>query len=166
MAEITLKGNTIHTSGNLPTAGNQAPDFKLVNGDLAECGLSDYSGKRVILNIFPSIDTPVCATAARRFNQEAGDLDNTVVLCISGDLPFAQKRFCAAEGLDNVINLSTFRDQDFGQDYGVAIIDGPLAGLLARAVVIINEEGNVTYTEQVPEITQEPDYAAALQRLG
>ncbi|PLX81270.1 MAG: thiol peroxidase [Desulfuromonas sp.] len=166
MAKITLKGNPIHTSGSLPPTGSQAPDFKLVGGDLAESGLSDYSGKSIILNIFPSIDTPVCATAARRFNQEASDLDNTVVLCISGDLPFAQKRFCAAEGLDNVVNLSTFRDRDFGKDYGVAIVDGPLAGLLARAVVIIDKTGNITYTEQVPEITQEPDYATALQSLA
>jgi thiol peroxidase len=166
MADITLKGNSIHTSGTLPAIGSTAPDFLLTGTDLADVSLKDFAGKTVVLNIFPSIDTPVCATSVRRFNADAGKLPNTVVLCISLDLPFAHKRFCGAEGLDNVRSLTELRQRAFGEAYGVRIVDGPLAGLLARAVVIINGTGQVVYTEQVPEIVQEPDYAAALQHLN
>lgn len=162
MAQITLKGNPIETTGDLPAVGTQAPGFSLVGADLAEVSLADQSGKTVILNIFPSIDTGVCATSVRRFNAEAGSLDNTVVLCVSADLPFAHGRFCGAEGLEDVIPLSTFRSPEFGQAYGLTITTGPLAGLLSRAVVVIDGQGQVTYIEQVPEIAQEPDYDAAL----
>jgi thiol peroxidase len=165
MATITLKGMEIHTSGSLPEVGSQAPAFSLTGGNLQDVTLADFAGKRVIVNIFPSLDTAVCAMSVRRFNAEASKLDNTVVLCISKDLPFAQARFCGAEGLDDVITLSMMRDAAFGTDYGVNIIDGPMAGLLARAVVIVDETGNVIYTELVPEIAQEPDYEAALKQL-
>jgi thiol peroxidase len=165
MATITLKGMEIHTSGSLPEVGSQAPAFSLTGGNLQDVTLADFAGKRVIVNIFPSLDTAVCAMSVRRFNAEASKLDNTVVLCISKDLPFAQARFCGAEGLDDVITLSMMRDAAFGKDYGVNIIDGPMAGLLARAVVIVDETGNVIYTELVPEIAQEPDYEAALKQL-
>lgn len=165
MAIITLKGMEIHTSGSLPAVGSLAPDFLLTRGNLQDVSRSDFAGKRVILNIFPSLDTAVCAMSVRRFNAEASKLHNTVVLCISKDLPFAQARFCGAEGLDDVITLSMMRNAAFGEDYGVTITDGPMAGLLARAVVILDENGNVTYTELVPEIAQEPDYEAALQQL-
>lgn len=165
MATITLKGMEIHTGGSLPEVGSQAPAFSLTGGNLQDVTLADFAGKRVILNIFPSLDTAVCAMSVRRFNAEASKLDNTVVLCISKDLPFAQARFCGAEGLDDVITLSMMRDAAFGKDYGVNIIDGPMAGLLARAVVILDEKGNVIYTELVPEIAQEPDYEAALKQL-
>lgn len=165
MAIITLKGMEIHTSGSLPAVGSLAPDFLLTGGNLQDVSRSDFAGKRVILNIFPSLDTAVCAMSVRRFNAEASKLHNTVVLCISKDLPFAQARFCGAEGLDDVITLSMMRNAAFGEDYGVTITDGPMAGLLARAVVILDENGNVTYTELVPEIAQEPDYEAALQQL-
>lgn len=160
-----MKGNPIHTSGSLPAAGSKAPDFVLTGTDLSEKTSAEYKGKKVILNIFPSIDTAVCAASVRKFNQEASGLDNTVVLCISADLPFALNRFCGAEGLDNVIPLSAFRSS-FGEDYGVKITDSPLKDLLSRAVVILNEEGEVTYTEQVPETTEEPDYKAALDSLA
>lgn len=162
MAEITLKGNTIHTLGNLPAVGEEAPDFTLVKTDLSEGKLSDYKGKKVVLNIFPSLDTSTCAASVRRFNAEASNLENTVVLCISKDLPFAQARFCGAEGLDNVITLSDFRTGQFGKKYQVEITDGPLAGLESRAVVVVDEKGNVIYNQQVPEITDEPDYESAL----
>jgi thiol peroxidase len=165
MATITLKGNTIHTLGNLPQIGQQAPDFTLVKNDLSTTQLSDYQGQKVVLNIFPSIDTGVCATSVRKFNEEAASLQNTKVLCISKDLPFAQARFCAAEGIENVENLSDFRTGSFGKDFGIEIIDGPLAGLHARAVVVLDETGKVTYTELVPEIGQEPDYQSAINSL-
>ena len=165
MASITLKGNPVSTVGELPSAGNPAPAFTGVKSDLSECALGDLAGKKVVLNIFPSIDTGVCAASTHRFNQEAQSLENTVVLCISVDLPFALGRFCGAEGLENVVPVSVFRNPEFGSDYGVTIADGPLSGLLSRAVVVINESGNVVYTEQVPEITQEPDYAAALAAI-
>lgn len=165
MADITLKGNPIHTKGNLPSVGSKAPDFKLTNSELSEKSLSDYKGKKVVLNIFPSVDTGTCAASVRRFNQEASGLDNTVVLCISRDLPFAQNRFCAAEGLTNVETLSEFRDGNFSDAYQLKITDGPLAGLMSRAVVVVNEDGNVIYTEQVPEIVDEPDYDQALASL-
>ena len=165
MAEITLSGNVIHTCGMLPAVGSQAPDFVLTRTDLADVSLKDFADKKIVLNIFPSIDTPVCATAVRKFNVEAARLANTVVLCVSVDLPFALKRFCGAEGLEQVIPAAELRRRKFGEDYGVRIVDGPLAGLFARAVVIIDGQGKEIYTEQVPEIGQEPDYAAALKAL-
>jgi len=165
MAEITLKGNPIHTLGTLPETGSMAPEFKLVKTDLSEAKLSDYKGKKVVLNIFPSLDTATCAASVRRFNAEASALDNTVVLCISKDLPFAQARFCGAEGLNDVITLSDFRDGNFGKAYQVEIVDGPLAALESRAVVIVDEEGKVIYTQQVPEIVDEPNYEEALNVL-
>ncbi|NQU31951.1 MAG: thiol peroxidase [Bacteroidetes bacterium] len=165
MAQITLKGNAINTIGNLPKVGSIAPGFTLVKNDLSSGSLSDYKGKKVVLNIFPSLDTGTCAASVRRFNQEASKLDNTVVLCISKDLPFAQARFCGAEGLKDVINMSDFRTGEFGKAYGVEIADGPLAGLESRSVVVIDEEGKVIYTEQVPEIIDEPDYDKALAAL-
>jgi len=165
MAEITLKGNPVHTLGTLPGKGTQAPNFTLVKNDLSEAKLSDYKGKKVVLNIFPSLDTPTCAASVRHFNAEASKLDNTVVLCISKDLPFAQARFCGAEGLDKVETLSDFRDGNFGKNYRVEIMDGPLAGLESRAVVILDEEGTILYIQQVPEIVDEPDYEAALAAL-
>ncbi|SDP47333.1 thiol peroxidase [Desulforhopalus singaporensis] len=166
MAKITLKGNVIDTAGSLPAVGTVAPDFTAVKTDLSETSLGKYRGKNVILNIFPSIDTGVCAASARRFNAEASGKDNSVVLCISADLPFAHGRFCEAEGLDDVIPVSIFRNPDFGDSYGQTIITGPLAGLLARAVVVVDPEGKVCYTEQVPEIGQEPDYEAALKTIA
>ena len=165
MATITLKGNAVYTSGDLPAVGSQAPDFKLVKNDLSESSLSEYKGSKVILNIFPSIDTGTCAASVRQFNKEAAELDNTKVLCISRDLPFAQARFCGAEGIANVINLSDFRTGSFGKDYGLQIVDGPLNGLLSRSVVVLDESGKVIYTEQVPEIVDEPNYKAALEAL-
>lgn len=165
MAMITLKGNSIETIGALPAKAAAAPDFTLVKTDLSEVTLADYKGKKVVLNIFPSIDTPVCAASVRRFNQSAGELANTVVLCISADLPFAHSRFCETDGLKNVESLSVFRSPAFGKDYGVTITTGPIAGLLSRAIVIIDADGKVAYTEQVPEITQEPNYDAALAAL-
>ncbi|HOE90885.1 MAG TPA: thiol peroxidase [Candidatus Cloacimonadota bacterium] len=165
MAKITLKGNPINTIDNLPAVGLLAPDFVLTANDLAEKSLSDYLGKRIILNIFPSLDTSVCAASVRRFNVEASKLENAVVLCISADLPFAQARFCGAEGIENVETLSSFRS-DFAEKYGVKIIDGPMKGLSARAVIVINENGHVIYQELVPEIVQEPDYEKALNVLN
>ncbi len=165
MTKITFQGNPVSVGGELPKAGVQAPDFSLVKGDLSEVKLSDYKGKNVVLNIFPSLDTGICAASVRRFNKSASTLDNTVVLCISADLPFASSRFCAAEGLENVITLSTFRDKDFAEKYGIMMTDGPLRGLLARAVVVVNPEGNVVYTELVPEIAQEPDYDSAINSI-
>ncbi len=166
MAEITLKGNPIHTYSELPAIGSDAPDFLLTKTDLADVSLKDVAGQKVVLNIFPSIDTPVCAASVRKFNEEAQKLDNTVVLCVSLDLPFAHERFCGAEGLEKVIPVTELRQRGFGEDYGVRIIDGPLKGLFSRAVVIIDEKGNVIYTEQVPEIAQEPNYKAALKALS
>ena len=164
MSEITFKGNSIHTCGNLPQVDSSAKNFGLVSVDLSEKNLNDYKGKKVVLNIFPSVDTGVCATSVRKFNQEAANKDNTIVLCISKDLPFAQSRFCAAEGIDNVEMLSTFRS-DFGEDYGLTMVDGPLKGLLSRAVIVLDENGKVIYTEQVTEITNEPNYEAALKHI-
>lgn len=165
MSSIKLKGNPINTSGSLPAKGTKAQDFKLVKSDLSELKLSDLLGKKVVLNIFPSLDTGVCAASVRRFNKDASELDNTVVVCVSKDLPFAHGRFCTAEGLNNVVTASDFREGNFGRDYGVNIIDGPLAGLHSRAVIVLDEKGVVKYTEQVPDIVQEPDYEAALQAL-
>lgn len=164
MSTITFKGNPIHTIGNLPEVGNQAQEFTMVSGDLSEKNLADYTGKRVVLNIFPSIDTGICAASARKFNEEASTLDNTVVINVSRDLPFALSRFCAAEGLNNVETLSDFRG-NFGEDYGVTLSDSPLKGLLSRAVVVLDEKAHVIYTEQVPEIGQEPNYEAAIASL-
>lgn len=165
MAQITFKGNPINTSGNLPEVGTKAPDFNLTAGDLSEKSLSDYKGKNVVLNIFPSVDTGVCAQSVRTFNEKVSAADNTVVLCVSKDLPFALSRFCAAEGLKNVETLSDFKSNEFSDAYGVKMTDGPLNGLLSRAVVVLNPEGNVIYNEQVPEIGQEPDYNNALNAL-
>ncbi len=162
MATVTLGGNPVSTSGDLPAVGKKAPDFTLTGGDLADVSLSKYAGKKVILNIFPSIDTAVCATSVRKFNQAAAGLPNTVVLAISRDLPFAQKRFCGAEGIENVVTLSAMKDTDFGKSYGVLMTSGPLAGLFARSVVVLDEKGNVKYKELVPEIKEEPKYDAAL----
>ena len=164
MANITLGGNPIHSIGELPEVGSEMKDFKLTGADLNEKTLSDFAGKRKILNIFPSIDTGVCAASARAFNVKAGDLENTVVINISKDLPFALSRFCAAEGLDHVESLSDFRG-NFGEDYGVELVDSPMKGLLSRAVIVADENNNVLYTEQVPEIAQEPNYEAALAAL-
>lgn len=165
MATITLKGNPIHTSGELPPVGSPAPAFLLTRGDLSDASLADFATRRKLLNIVPSLDTGVCAASARRFNKEAAAVPNAVVLTISRDLPFAQSRFCAAEGIENVVMLSEMRDLSFGEAYGVRIVDGPLRGLLARAVVVLDEKDRVLYTEQVPEIAEEPDYARALAAL-
>ncbi len=165
MAQITFKGNPINTAGNLPEIGTKAPNFTLTGSDLSEKSLNDYAGKNVVLNIFPSVDTGVCAQSVRTFNEKVSAVDNTVVLCISKDLPFALNRFCAAEGLQNVETLSDFKTSDFNNAYGVQMTDGPLNGLLSRAVVVINPEGNVVYNEQVPEIGQEPDYNHAINAL-
>jgi len=165
MASITLGGNSINTTGNLPEKGVKAPDFKLVKSDLSSLSLGDLKGKKVVLNIFPSLDTGVCAASVRQFNAAASELENTVVVCVSKDLPFAHSRFCVAEGLQNVVSASDFKDGSFGNDYGVTIAESPLAGLLSRAVVVLDEEGMVKYTEQVPEIAQEPDYESALMAI-
>jgi len=165
MATVTLKGTPFKTSGELPAKGDKAPDFTLVKTDLSEVGLSDFSGKRVVLNIFPSLDTPTCANSVRTFNDKASTLNNTVVLCVSQDLPFAQARFCGAEGLDQVIPASAFRSS-FADDYGVRMAEGPLTGLNARAVVIIDEKGKVVYNQLVGEVAEEPDYEAALKALS
>ncbi len=165
MAQITLKGNPINTIGSLPEVGFQAPDFKLTKTDLSDVSLQDFTGKKVVLNIFPSLDTGICAASVRHFNADLEKLDNTVVLCVSLDLPFAHVRFCTTEGLENVTNLSGLRTRSFGKDYGVMISDGPMAGLFSRAVVILDEAGKTIYTEQVPEIVQEPNYEAALDAL-
>jgi thioredoxin-dependent peroxiredoxin len=165
MAKISLKGNPVNTSGNLPAKGAQAPDFTLVKSDLGNLNLSELKGKKLILSISPSLDTSVCATSARKFNQMAADKANTVVIAITKDLPFASVRFCTTEGIKNVMTLSGFRDHSFGKSYGVDIIDGPMAGLYARSIVVIDEKGKVTYTQLVPETTQEPDYEAALAAL-
>lgn len=165
MATITLGGDTIHTTGQLPQKGTKAPAFKLAKNDLTDANLKDFAGKKVVMNIFPSVDTSVCATSVRKFNKQASELENTIVLCISRDLPFAQARFCAAEGLENVLNLSDFRTGKFGDDYGLAIADGAFEGLLSRVVIVLNEEGKILYEQQVPEIGQEPDYDAVLKFL-
>ena len=165
MAKITLKGNDCNTSGDLPAVGSAAPDFTLVAGDLSEKTLADYAGKQVVLNIVPSLDTGTCATSAKTFNSKAGEAGDTVIVNVSKDLPFAQKRFCDAESLEHIDNLSAFRCGGFADGYGAAIVDGPLKGLLCRAVVIIDGEGKVKYTQLVPEIVDEPDYDAALAAL-
>ena len=165
MASITLGGNPIHTSGELPKIGTKLADFKLVKNDLSIASLADFAGTKLVLNIFPSIDTGTCATSVRKFNESASKLNNTKVLCISRDLPFAQKRFCGAEGIENVINLSDFRDGSFGKDNGLEIVDSVLSGLHSRAIIVVDTDGTVLYTEQVPEIADEPNYDAALAAL-
>lgn len=165
MATITLQGNPIETAGNLPNKNQKAPNFNLVAGDLSEKKISDFAGTKLILNIFPSVDTGTCATSVREFNKKAASLNNTKVLCISRDLPFAQSRFCGAEGIDNVLMLSDFVNGDFGKDYGLEITTGPLKGLHSRCIVVVNEEGNVVYTEQVGEVVDEPNYEEALKAL-
>lgn len=164
MTTVTLRGNSVETIGSLPAIGSTAPDFTLVGADLGEIKKTDFPQKRLILNIFPSVDTPTCAMSVRKFNQTASELDNTVVLCISADLPFAQNRFCGAEGLSNVKTASTFRSS-FGEDYGVQFSTGPLLGLLSRSIVVIDADGKVIYTEQVQETANEPNYDAAIAAL-
>jgi thiol peroxidase len=166
MSEVTFKGQLISVDGQFPAVGSQAPAFRLVGSDLSDVALSDFAGKRKVLNIFPSVDTGVCAASVRRFNQLAGQLQNTVVLCISADLPFAQARFCGAEGLDRVTNLSMMRGRQFLNDYGVSIASGPLAGLAARAVLVLDGQDKVIHAERVSEIANEPDYEAALNALA
>lgn len=166
MATITLKGNPIETIGELPAVGTSVPDFQLTDTDLQDLTLQDFAGKNLIFNIFPSLDTPVCGASVRKFNSEAASLENSAVLCISADLPFAHKRFCESEGIDNVYPLSAFRSAGFGKDFGVEITTGPLAGLLSRAVIVVSPEGVVKYVEQVPEIAQDPDFEAALKALA
>jgi len=164
MTKVTMKGNPVETVGQLPAVGSPAPAFTLVQGDLSDLTLEALAGKRIVLNIFPSVDTGTCAMSVRTFNEKAASLDNAVVVCVSADLPFAMTRFCGAEGIENVKLGSTFRS-NFGSDYGVTFKSGPLAGLLSRAVVVIDEAGKVAYTEQVAEITEEPDYESALAAL-
>jgi thiol peroxidase len=165
MASITLGGNPIHTSGELPKVGTKLADFKLVKNDLSIASLGDFAGSKLILNIFPSIDTGTCAASVRKFNESASKLENTKVLCISRDLPFAQKRFCGAEGLENVVNLSDFQEGSFGKTNGLEIVDGALAGLHSRSIIVVDENGTIIHTEQVPEIANEPNYEAALASL-
>lgn len=165
MATVTLQGNELHTTGDLPAVGSPAPDFVLVDGQLANKKLSDFSGKKIIMNIVPSLDTPTCATSTKTFNKHAGRLPDAVVLVISADLPFAQGRFCGAEQIENVVPLSMMRTRAFAKDYGVLITDGPLAGITARAVVVLDAGHKVVYTELVPEIADEPNYEAALAAL-
>ncbi|MGH8278613.1 MAG: thiol peroxidase [Gammaproteobacteria bacterium] len=166
MAKITLHGNAIHTSGQLPKVGSHAPDFKLTNKDLKDVSLADYKGKKKLLNIVPSLDTPVCAISTKKFNEHAKQYPDSVILVVSADLPFAQGRFCGNEHLDNVVPLSLIRGKKFAEDYGVLIKDGPLAGVTARAVVVLDAHDKVVYTQLVPEIGQEPDYDQALKALG
>jgi thioredoxin-dependent peroxiredoxin len=165
MAQVTLKGTPIQTNGELPAVGTKAPAFRLVTGDLKDVTLEDFKGKKKILNIVPSLDTSVCAASTRKFNQEAGSLPGTVVLIVSADLPFASKRFCSAEGLQNVVPLSLMRSKAFAKDYGVLLQDGPLAGVTARAVVVLDENDKVVHSQLVPDIGQEPDYQAALKAV-
>jgi len=166
MAQITLQGNPIKTTGDLPAIGNQAPDFSLVTSDLRDVSLKEFAGKKKLLNIVPSLDTAVCATSTRKFNETAGNRGDCVVLVISADLPFAAGRFCSTEGLQNVITLSMMRSKNFAKDYGVLIEDGPLAGITARALVVLDEQNKVLFTQLVPEIAQEPDYEGALAALN
>lgn len=166
MATVTLKGNPIQVHGDLPAKGSDAPGFRLVGGDLKDITLHDFAGKRKVLNIFPSVDTPTCATSVRKFNEKVGSLKDTVVLCISADLPFAQGRFCGAEGLKNVVNASLMRGRNFAKDYGVLIENSPFAGLTARAVVVLDADNKVLHTELVAEIADEPNYDAALAALS
>ncbi len=165
MATVTLKGNEIQTLGELPAVGSKAPNFSLTAGDLSVKTLEDFSGSKVVLNIFPSLDTGTCAQSVRQFNKEASALENTKILCISRDLPFAQGRFCGAEGLENVINLSDYKNGNFGKDYGLIFINGPLDALLSRCVIVLDENGIIQYTEQVPETVDEPNYKAAIDAL-
>lgn len=165
MATVTLEGNPLNTNGDLPAVGSDAPAFKLTDGGLADVGLGDYAGKKKLLNIVPSLDTGICAISTKKFNETAAGRDDVVVLVVSADLPFAQGRFCEAQGTDKVVTLSMMRDRNFAKDYGVLITDGPLAGITARAVVVLDENDKVVYTELVPEIAQEPDYAAAIAAL-
>ncbi len=165
MAQVTLGGNVVNTSGDLPAIGSQAPAFTLTKSDLSAVSLADFAGKSLVLNIFPSLDTATCATSVRTFNERAGDLDNTAVLCVSADLPFAAGRFCSTEGIDNVITGSTFKNPEFLEDYGIKLVDGRLEGLAARSVVVVGADGVVRHTELVPEIAHEPDYDAALAAL-
>ena len=165
MAHTLLGPNSVNTNSDLPAIGSTAPDFTLVTADLKNVVLGDYAGKNVILNIFPSIDTNVCATSVREFNKRAASLDNTVVLCVSKDLPFAIKRFCGAEGIDKVITVSDFRNKGFSKNYGVELVDGAFEGLDARAIVVIDKVGKVKYTELVPQIGQEPNYEAAINAI-
>lgn len=165
MATVTLKGNPFQTIGELPAIGSKAPEFNLTASDLSTKGLEDFKGNKLVLNIFPSIDTGTCAASVRQFNKEAGNLENTKVLCISRDLPFALGRFCGAEGLDNVVTLSDYKNGDFGKNYGVIFTNGPLDALLSRSIIVLDEKGNVVYTEQVSETTEEPNYKDALAEL-
>lgn len=165
MATVTLKGNPIHTNGDLPPVGSQAPDFRLVDKDLRDMGLADFAGKRKLLNIVPSLDTPVCAISTRKFSEYARGRGDVAVLIVSADLPFAAGRFCSTEGIDNVVTLSMMRSRSFAKDYGVLITDGPLAGITARSVVVLDAHDRVVYTELVPEILQEPDYEKAIAAL-
>ena len=166
MARISSRGELVDTSGELPEIGSRAPDFSLRKADLSPVSLADYTGKRLVLNIFPSIDTPTCAKSVRRFNEQAAAMPNTRVLCVSADLPFALKRFCGAEGIDNLDTASVYRAPGFGLDYGVYMAEGRLGGLLARAIVLVDESGTVVYRELVPEIAQEPDYDAIMESLA
>lgn len=166
MSTVKFKGGSVTLSGKIPQKVNQAPEFLLTKNDLSDVSSKDFSGTKIVMNIFPSVDTGVCAASVRRFNQEAARLAGTKVLCISRDLPFAQARFCGAEGIDNVIMLSELRNRDFGKDYGLAMNDGPLAGLLARAVIVVDENRKVVYSQLVPEITEEPDYDAVIKFLN
>jgi thiol peroxidase len=166
MAQTALGGNPVNTSGDLPTVGAPAPAFTLTKGDLSPVSSADLAGKKVVLNIFPSIDTPTCAASVRAFNERAAGLDNTTVVCVSADLPFAQSRFCGAEGIENVLTASTFKNPEFLTDFGVGLVDGPLQGLCARAVVVLNPSGDVVHTQLVDEIRNEPNYDAAMAALG
>jgi len=166
MSKIAFKGNPVETTGSLPEVGSVAPNFRLTDTTLQDVSLESFKGSQVVFNIFPSIDTGVCATSVRKFNERASELKNTKVVCISKDLPFAHKRFCGAEGIENVLSTSQFKDNSFSQNYGVDMLDGPLAGLMSRAVVVVDSQGIVKYTEQVPDITQEPNYDAAIASLG
>jgi len=166
MADITLGGTPVQTNGTIPSKGDQLADFDLIKTDLSHCTLSDFKGQRVVLNIFPSVDTDTCATSVRKFNERASSMENTVVACVSRDLPFAQKRFCGAEGLDKVINLSDFRDGSFGRDYKLTFSNGPFEGLHSRVVIVADEEGKVLHSEQVQEVADEPNYDAAISALG
>lgn len=165
MANITFKGSAVKTKGNLPAVGSQVPAFTVTKSDLSDLNISDLKGKKVILNIFPSIDTGTCAMSVRQFNAKVASLNNTVVVCISKDLPFAHKRFCGAEGINNVITASEYKDDNFSSAFQLKMLDGPLAGLFSRAIVVLDETGKVIYTEQVPEITQEPDYDKAIRAV-
>lgn len=165
MSKVTLKGSPVNTIGELPAVGSKAPEFTLVGTNLSDVKNTDFAGKRIVLNIFPSLDTATCAASVRRFNVEAAKLENAVVVCVSKDLPFAHGRFCTTEGIANVVSASEFRSNNFGKNYGVMITDGPLQGLMARSVVVIDNDGTVLYNQLVPEITEEPDYQPALDSL-